>query len=89
MQTAKSKSVEDVGLMEEKINEMGKELSDLKLRESTMREKLQAENTRLKEQLQEKETKLATMESLSMEVVQCKQPSKSYAILLKEKWLQF
>jgi len=70
MDISKSKNVEDVGLMEEKINEMGKELSDLKLRESTMREKLQAANARLKEQLQEKETQLATMENLSMESIQ-------------------
>jgi len=29
------------------------------------------------------------MESLSMEEFQCKQPSKSYALFLKEQWLQF
>lgn len=40
--------------MEEKINEIRNELSDLKIRESTMREKLQAERARLKEKLQEK-----------------------------------
>jgi len=40
MQIAKSKSVEDVGLMEEKVNEMGKEFNHLKLRESIMREQL-------------------------------------------------
>lgn len=40
MKIAKSKNVEDVGLMEEKVIEMGKELSDLRLRESIMMEKL-------------------------------------------------
>ncbi len=79
MPFSKSKNVEDVGVMEEKINKMGKELSDLK-----MREQLQVENTRPKEQLQEKKTQLATMESLSMKAIQCKKPSKSYALLLKE-----
>lgn len=38
MQIAKYINVEDVGLMEEKITEMGKDLSDLRLRESIMRE---------------------------------------------------
>lgn len=33
MQISKSKNVEDVGLMEEKVTEMGKELSDSRLRE--------------------------------------------------------
>lgn len=38
MHISKSKKVEDVDLMEEKTNEIGKELSDLKIMESTMRE---------------------------------------------------
>lgn len=38
MQIAKYKNVEDMGLMKEKINEMGKELSDLKLMDLAMRE---------------------------------------------------
>lgn len=42
MQIDKSKNVENVGLMEEKVIEMGKELSDLRVRESIMKEKLQA-----------------------------------------------
>jgi len=37
MQIAKSKKVEDVVLMEEKLLEMGKELSELRDREYTMR----------------------------------------------------
>lgn len=40
MQIAKSKRVEDVGLMEEKVNEMSKELNKLRLRELVMREHL-------------------------------------------------
>jgi len=48
MQISKSKNVEVVGLMEEKITKMGKELSDLKLRKSTMREWISEGNTRLK-----------------------------------------
>lgn len=69
MQISKSKNVEDVGLLEENMNEIGKELSEQKQRESTMRENLQVENTILKEQLQEKETQLDTMISLSMEAI--------------------
>ena len=54
-----------------------------------MREHLQAENLSLREEIQEKETQLSTMKSLSMEAIQCRKPSKSYAIFLKEKWLEF
>ena len=84
MKISKSKNVEDVGLMEEKVTKIGKELSDLRLRESIMREKIHAENTRLREKLKENETQLSTMESLSMEVIKCMQLSKSYVIFLKE-----
>jgi len=42
MQIAKSKKVQDVGLMEEKKNEISKELNNLRLRKSIMREQLQA-----------------------------------------------
>lgn len=41
MQIAKSKKVEDVGLMEEKILEMGKELNELRDKEYTMKTQLQ------------------------------------------------
>lgn len=37
MQIAKSKKVEDVGLMEENVLEMGKDLSELREKESTIR----------------------------------------------------
>jgi len=40
MQISKYRNVEDVGPMEEKVIEMGKELSDLRLRKSIMKEKL-------------------------------------------------
>jgi len=56
MKIAKSKTVEEVGLMEEKFIEMGMKLSDLILRESIMKEKPQEKNTRLRERLHEKET---------------------------------
>ena len=81
--------MEDVGLMEERVIEMGKELSDLRLRESTMKEKLHAKNIRLRKRLQKKETQLATMESLFMEALKCRKPSKSYALFLKEQLFQF
>lgn len=85
-QIAKSKKVEYVGLMEEKVLEMGKELSELS-EESTMREQLHAESRWLRKKLQEKETHLATMESLSMEARQCRLLSNSYTLFLKEQWM--
>jgi len=59
------------------------------MRESMMKEKLQVENMRLRERLQEKETQLVTMVSLSMEELQCRQPSKYCDIFLKEQWMHF
>lgn len=86
MKIAKSKKLEDMGLMEEKEKQMGKELDDLRLKESIMKEKLQLENKKFKEP-KEKEAQLAIMVSLSPEAIHCRQPSKSYAIFLKEQWL--
>ena len=54
MQIAKTKNVEDVGIMEEKLTEMGRYLADVRLREAVLKEKLQevqAENARLNNQL--------------------------------------
>lgn len=70
MQISKSKKVEDMGLMEEKVIEQKKELNNLRLRDLIIREQLQTENIRLKEKLQEKQVQLATMESLTMEEIQ-------------------
>jgi len=81
--------VEDVGHMEEKLQEMGRELSSIRDRETMMKSQLVAENTWLRKKLQEKEGQLANMESLSMEAIQCRMPTKSYALYLKEQWLQF
>lgn len=88
-QISKSKNVDDVGLMEEKATEVGKESSDLRIIMSMMKEQLHEESMRLRERLQEKETQLSTMTSLSMEALQCRNLSKSYALFLKEKWIQF
>jgi len=70
--------------MEEKMKKMGGELVDLRLRKETMREQLQMENKRLKEQLREKEGQLSTMASLAMDATQYRHPSKTYAMFLKE-----
>jgi len=43
----------------------------------------------LKKQLQGKEAQLACMDSWAMEALQCRQPAKSYALYLKDQWLQF
>ena len=36
-----ARSVEDVGIMEEKLTEMGRDLADIRLREEVLKEKLQ------------------------------------------------
>jgi len=43
----------------------------------------------LKQQVHEKEAQLACMDSWEIEVIQCRQPAKSYAVYLKDQWLQF
>ena len=55
--------------MEEKLKEMGRELSSLRDREAIMKIALEAENAWLKGQLQEKENQLATMANLSLEAI--------------------
>jgi len=40
MKIAKSKKLDDVNLMEEKVQQMVKELTDLRLKKSVMKEKL-------------------------------------------------
>lgn len=69
MKTAKSKNVEDVGYMEEKLLEMGKVLSRIRDRERVMKSQLEVENTWLRRRVHEKESQLATMASLFMEVL--------------------
>ena len=89
MQITKSKGVEYIGHMEEKLKEMGKELSGLRDIEAIMRSQLQRENAWLRGQLQERENQLTCMANLSLEAIQCRMSSKSYALFLKEQWLQF
>jgi len=81
--------VEGIGHMEEKLKYMGREISSLRDREAIMRNQLETENSWLKGQLQERENQLACMASLSLEEIQCRMPTKSYALYLKEQWLQF
>ena len=89
MQIDKSKGVEDVGHMENKLREMGRELSALRDREAITRSHLENENEILRRQLQEKGTPLAYMSSLSIEALQCRMPAKSYGLYLKDQWLKF
>ena len=49
--------------MENKLREMGKELSAMRHREAITRSQLETENEFLRRQLQEKETQLACMAS--------------------------
>ena len=69
MQIAKSKGVEDVGHMENKLREMGRELSAIRHKEAITRNHLETKNELLRRQLQEKETQLAYMASLYMEAL--------------------
>lgn len=86
MHISKSKGVEYIGYMEEKLKEMGIELSSLRDREAIMRNQLETENTWLKGPLQERENQLARMASFSLEVIQCRMPAKYYALYLNELW---
>jgi len=55
--------------MEEKLKEMGRELSGLSDRETIMRNQLETENAWLRGYLQEIENQLACMANLSLEVI--------------------
>ena len=62
------------------------------MKEISLKEQLRkahAENVALKEQLQQKEEKVATMEYLCIESLQHRFPSDPYVVYLKEKWLLF
>ena len=84
MQITKSKRVEDIGHMEEKLKDMGKQLSSLRDREAIMKNQLETKNAWLRGQLQERENQLACMANLSLEAIQCRIPAKSYSLYLKE-----
>ena len=55
MHIAKSRGVEDIGHMENKLREMGKQLSMVRDTKSVRRTQLEVENEMLKKQLQERE----------------------------------
>jgi len=79
--------VEDIGHMENKLREMGKELSIVRHIEAIRRSHLEEQNEMLRKQLQERETQLACIASWSMEALQCIQLAKSYGVYLKDQWL--
>jgi len=66
---------------------MSRELSSIRDRERVMKSQLEAKNMWLRRKVQENEIQLETMESLSMEALQCRMPTKSYALYLKEQRL--
>jgi len=70
MQIAKSKGVEDIGHMDNKLREMGRELSAVRHREAITRNYLETENELLRRQLQEKETQLACVANWFMKALQ-------------------
>jgi len=55
--------------MEEKLLEMSRELSSIRDRERVMKSQIEVENTWMRRKVQEKESQLETMESLSMEAL--------------------
>lgn len=69
MQISKSKSVEDLDHMEEKLLEMAIELSRIRDKERVMKSQLEVENTWLRRQVQEKYSQLVAMESISSEAL--------------------
>lgn len=78
-----SKGVHYIGAMEGKVVELGKDLSDVRLKELILKEKLhkaQAENVELQEQLQQMDKQVATMGDFCMDAIQHRYPSYSYAI---------
>ena len=75
--------------MENKLREMGRELSAVRHREAIARSQLQTENELLRRQLKKKETQLACMASLSMEAMQCRTLATSYGLYLRDQSLQF
>ena len=75
--------------MENKLREMGRDLSALKDRDEITRSHLETKNELLRRQLQGKETQLACMASLSMDALQCRTPAKFNGLYLKDQWLLF
>lgn len=75
--------------MEEKLNKMGIELSSIRDREVMMKPQLEEENVWLRGKLQERESQLVAMANLSLWEIQCRMLAKSYALYLKEQWIQF
>lgn len=59
----------DIGHMEDKLKDMGRELSSLRDKEAIMRNQLETENAWLKGQLQERENPLACIASFSLEAI--------------------
>lgn len=60
MKIAKSKGVEDIGHMERKLREMGRELATVKHAEAIKISHLEAENEMLRKQPQERGTPVET-----------------------------
>ena len=70
MQITKSMGVEDISYMEEKLKEMGREISSLRDRKAIMKNQLEIENAWLKGHMQERENQLAYMAHISLEEIQ-------------------
>lgn len=77
MKIEKSKGVEGISIMEEKMKNMGEDMADVRFKEKNMRHHLQKDNKKLKSQLQENGEQISTMASLSMESIHYRHPQKN------------
>ena len=69
MQIAKSKGVEDVSHMEDKLQEMGRELGSIRDKEAMLKSQLEDENIWLRRQLQKRGRELVIMASFSVDTI--------------------
>ena len=72
MQISKAKNVEYVGIMEDKLTKMGRDLANIILREVLLKDPLeeaQVNNVILNGQLHQKDKHIVTMEDLCMEEI--------------------
>ena len=77
MKLSTSKGVYDIGVMEGKVVELGKYLSNVRLRDSVLKEQLQkaqAENVALQERLKQKGKQVTTIKDFCMEAIQHRYP---------------
>ena len=81
--------MEDVGHMEENLKEMGRELSSIRDREKNDEILVRGREDMTKEATIGKGRPIGNYGKFIHGEIQCRMPKKSYALYLKEQWLQF